>query len=331
MISVVIPCYNAAATVAATIESALAQDVPLEVVVVDDGSADASLDVLRTFGDRIRWVSTPNRGVSAARTLGIEMASGDFVQYLDSDDLLVPGTLAARLSALESSGADIAHTDWQKLLQQPDGHYAPGPIMTPDLDLIAQDAQSAAATSSFWAPPAALLYRRSVVDRIGAWSPRLPVIQDARYLFDAAACGARFVHVPGVGALYRVTAGSLSRRNVQRFIADCATNTAEIEQIWMQRGELTPVRRQALASMWGHVATASAMRGFEEFEVARPAYNRHARRRALFELAHGLRALVGPSFGAAVLNAGLWIKSRGVVQASRGGGGTEPPTCKKAN
>lgn len=330
MISVVIPCYNASATIAATIESALGQNVPFEIVVVNDGSTDASTDVLRSFGDRIRWVSTPNRGVSAARSLGTEMASGDFVQYLDSDDLLVPGTLAARLSAIESSGADVAHTDWQKLLQQPDGHYAPGPTVTPDLDLIAQDAQSAAAESSFWAPPAALLYRRSVVDRIGAWSPRLPVIQDARYLFDAAACGARFVHVPGVGALYRVTAGSLSRRNVQRFIADCATNAAEIEQLWTQRGELTPARRQTLANMWGHVATASAIRGFEGFEVARSAYNRHGRRRAFFEIAHGLRAVLGPSFCATVLSAGLWLRPGGVVQASRGGG-VKPAICKKAN
>lgn len=131
MISVVIPCHNAAGTLKETIDSALRQEIALEVIVVDDGSTDASADVLRSYGARVRWISTPNCGASAARTLGTEMAQGAFIQYLDSDDLLAPGTLAARRTALDASGADVAHTDWQKLVQEDDGGFRPGAIMLP--------------------------------------------------------------------------------------------------------------------------------------------------------------------------------------------------------
>ena len=86
-----------------------------------------------------------------------------------------------------------------------------GEIVRPNLALIERDIEVATATSEFWAPPAALLYRREIVDRIAGWPAGLPVIQDARYLFEAARHQARFVYVSGVGAYYRVSPNSLSR------------------------------------------------------------------------------------------------------------------------
>ncbi len=69
-VSIIIPCYNAAATLGTTIASALAQDVPVEVIVVDDGSSDSSLAVARTFEPAVRVIAGPNRGASAARNRG---------------------------------------------------------------------------------------------------------------------------------------------------------------------------------------------------------------------------------------------------------------------
>lgn len=320
MISVVIPCYNAAATLRETIDSALAQDIEHEVVVVDDGSTDTSVVVLESYGDRVRWVSTENRGASAARTLGTQMAGGAFIQYLDSDDLLMPGALAERKAVMDRTGADVAHADWQKLVQSPDGSFERGAIIRADLAAIAEDAEVAAATSAFWAPPAALLYRRTLVDRIGPWSPRLPVIQDARFLFDAAALGARFVHVPGVGALYRVTAGSLSRRNMAGFIADCARNAEEIETLWRAREPLDERRRKALETMWGHVATSALVHGLAEFEQARAGLNRVGLRRRRLEIAHALRSVLGPAACSTLMGAGLRARAawRALAQVRAG-------------
>ena len=160
MISVIIPCYNAERTLAATITSALDQDVEKEVIVVNDGSTDGSAEIIAEFGDRIRSLSTPNRGVSSARENGTRLACGQYIQYLDSDDLLVPATLGARLEAVATGDADVAHTDWQKMEFGRDGTNVLADIIRPDLAALERDAEAATATSEFWAPPAALLYRR---------------------------------------------------------------------------------------------------------------------------------------------------------------------------
>jgi len=283
MISVIIPCYNAERTLAATITSALDQDVEKEVIVVNDGSTDGSAEIIAEFGDRIRSLSTPNRGVSSARENGTRLACGQYIQYLDSDDLLVPATLGARLEAVATGDADVAHTDWQKMEFGRDGTNVLADIIRPDLAALERDAEAATATSEFWAPPAALLYRREIVERIGGWSAGLPVIQDARYLFEAARHKARFAYVAGVGAYYRVSPDSLSRRNLTRFIADCARNASEIENIWRGQGALAPSRVDALARMWAHVVKAALLNGLNEFEEARARYNGLAARRSLFE------------------------------------------------
>ena len=75
-ISVVIPCYNTERWVARAIDSALAQEgVRVEVIVIDDGSTDGSLEVIRGYDGRIRWETGPNRGVSAARNRGLALAA----------------------------------------------------------------------------------------------------------------------------------------------------------------------------------------------------------------------------------------------------------------
>ena len=85
-VTVVIPCYNAERFVGQAIQSALDQGPNVEVIVVDDGSTDASLDVIASFGDRIRFETGPNRGACAARNAGLALANGQFVFFLDADD-----------------------------------------------------------------------------------------------------------------------------------------------------------------------------------------------------------------------------------------------------
>lgn len=97
-ISVVIPCYNSAAFVAATIESVLAQTLPpSEIILIDDGSTDNTVEVLAGYGDRIRLMRRDNGGPAAARNLGISVAGGDFIAFLDSDDLWEPHKLARQM------------------------------------------------------------------------------------------------------------------------------------------------------------------------------------------------------------------------------------------
>jgi Glycosyl transferase family 2 len=101
-LSVVIPAYNRASTIAVTIESVLRQTRPvLEIVVVDDGSTDATADVVKSFEDpRVRLISQANRGVSAARNAGIAAAAGDHIGFVDSDDLWLPEFAEAAMASL---------------------------------------------------------------------------------------------------------------------------------------------------------------------------------------------------------------------------------------
>ena len=107
--AVIIPVCNGAATVARTIDSALAQgpDQP-SVIVVDDGSFDDTPRILARYGDRIKVLSQRNRGPSIARNAGVAMApDADFLAFLDSDDVWLPGMLGTMLDALESSPAAV--------------------------------------------------------------------------------------------------------------------------------------------------------------------------------------------------------------------------------
>ena len=253
-VSVLVPCYNKAEHVDATLQSVYAQSLrEHELIVVDDGSTDGSPERLRAHEGRARVIYGPNRGASAARALAREHARGRFIQYLDADDLLLPDALASRVEALDRSGADVAYADYQHFAGAPEPESQRGERVTLRIEQVSTDPEVACFTR-FWRPPAALLYTRAITERI-AWNPALPVIQDARYLLDAALAGGRFVHVPGVSALYRDDVGtSLSRRSRPAFARDVVHNADQVAAIWRARGPLGEEQAQALADCYDYAA-----------------------------------------------------------------------------
>ncbi|HXK52461.1 glycosyltransferase [Candidatus Nomurabacteria bacterium] len=93
-ISIITPSYNQGRFIKETIESVLSQNYPnLEYIVVDGASTDSTLDILRGYGERILWVSEKDNGQTEAINKGIAKSTGDIVAYLNSDDLLLPGSL----------------------------------------------------------------------------------------------------------------------------------------------------------------------------------------------------------------------------------------------
>ena len=109
-VSVVIPTYNDEGTIAATVESALAQrfEAGFEVIVVNDGSTDGTRGILAKFGDRIRVIDQKNSGVSAARNAGIRAASGEYIALLDGDDTWTEDKLAKTVPVLDENPACVA-------------------------------------------------------------------------------------------------------------------------------------------------------------------------------------------------------------------------------
>jgi glycosyltransferase involved in cell wall biosynthesis len=108
--SVIIPAFNAAGTLAATIRSCLDQTPrPCEVIVVDDGSTDATREVARGFSGDVRLETVSNGGVARARNTGAAVASGEALVFLDADDVLLPHALGSLAATLEASGSGMAY------------------------------------------------------------------------------------------------------------------------------------------------------------------------------------------------------------------------------
>jgi glycosyltransferase involved in cell wall biosynthesis len=103
-VSIIVPAYNNADYTFETVESILAQTyTDYEVLVVDDGSTDHTCDVLRQFGNRIKYVYKENGGACSARNLGIEMSRGEFIACLDCDDLWLPEKLAHSIATFDEN------------------------------------------------------------------------------------------------------------------------------------------------------------------------------------------------------------------------------------
>jgi glycosyltransferase involved in cell wall biosynthesis len=265
-ISVIVPSFNARLWIVDTLNSVQSQSVPsLEVIVVDDGSTDGTSELLAVEFPSVRVVRTANLGPSRARNLGTSLSTGAFLQYLDADDILLPHKIRHQVDALDRSGADVAYGGWQELNVQADGSTVLGRLVEREIQKRAE----IALITDFWCPPAAYLFRRRIVDKVGAWNERLPIIQDARFVLDCALHGGQFVYCPGVAALYRVhSAGSVSTRDPIAFVRDCLTNAQEVEQWWRERDGLDGERQNALQMVYQYTARASFERDKTTFVAA---------------------------------------------------------------
>lgn len=252
-VSVIIPCWNAEAWLADAIHSALDQGpVTPEIVVVDDGSTDDSLAVARTFGNRIRLFTGTNQGVSAARNRGIAETSGEWIVFLDADDLLSPDTLTKRLQTVAVTECDVVVCDWRDFVKTDVGLFE-HPVRSVDLKTLQPDRELATALY-FWVATPALMYRRSMVERIGGFQEDLPVTEDARMLFESARRGARFARSSHLGAGVRVRPNSLSRGDPALFWNSALLKGSQIEAIWREEGSFGADRRRAIAEIYNGAA-----------------------------------------------------------------------------
>jgi len=273
-VDVIVPCFNAEQTVAAALASVIGQPGVAEIVAVDDGSTDGTLAVLREYEPAIRVLTGPNAGVSAARNRGIAQSKAPWLLFLDADDLLVPGTVVRRLALIADSQRDVVLSQWREFLDADSAMPDDGVLCEVDWAMLARDAEIACATR-VWATPAAILYPRALVERIGGFRTDLPVVEDARLLFDAAAHGAVFKRLDEVGALYRVRPGSLSRGDPVRFWLAALHNGKQIEAFWQQAGTLTPARRAALGEIFNGAANSLMRLGHPAAREARSARERY--------------------------------------------------------
>ncbi len=201
-VSVIIPTYNGAQFIAAAVESVLAQTgATFEIIAVDDGSEDETVALLEQYAaqtNQIRLITQPNRGVALARNRGLELAQGEFVAFLDQDDLLLPNKLALQLACFaQHPQVGIVHSGWRLV-------DAAGQRLS-DVEPW-QDVPVLDAAGWIRRMPvlfSAMLFRRDWLNRVGGLRSQFKQACDVDLVQRLVLAGCESVWLPQVTVLYR--------------------------------------------------------------------------------------------------------------------------------
>jgi glycosyltransferase involved in cell wall biosynthesis len=201
-VSVIVPVRDGERYLEEALRSVLDQAHPeLELLVVDDGSTDATPEVLRRMGDRVRAVRQPPRGVAAAINHGVSLAGGQLLAFLDADDLWTPGRLAAQLAALDQdAGLDF-------VLGHVRQFHSPELTVEERAAVLCPPAPMPGATRS------AMLIRREAHLRVGEADPRWTFGEYIDWHARAVELGLRGLMLPDVVLMRRLHARNSTRRS----------------------------------------------------------------------------------------------------------------------
>jgi glycosyltransferase involved in cell wall biosynthesis len=205
LVSILIPAYNTDRWIADAIDSALAQTWPRkEIVVVDDGSTDQTLQVARQFASKtVSIVTQENQGASAARNKAFKLCQGDYIQWLDADDLLSPDKVAKQMAAAQEcqDKRRLLSSGWGYFMYRPSrAQFLPTPLwcdLSPVEWLLRKMGQNLHMQTATW------LVSRKLTRAAGPWDTRLSLDDDGEYFCRVvlASNGIRFV--PDAKVFYR--------------------------------------------------------------------------------------------------------------------------------
>ena len=235
-ISTIIPNFNTAQWLSQALDSVLSQhgDFELEIIIVDDHSTDNSWEILKEyqekFPEQIHIYRNEGKGGNFARNFGFTKSTGDFIQWLDSDDVLLPNKFAEQMEFfLLNEEVEITYSDWRMDL------YENGQKID---EVIRREKPETFFLQKLildeWKPNNSYLLRRSMAEklhRLTAWNPERKVAQDREYFTLAAIHTAKFAYVPGLFSVYnRWSSKSVSAMNFKRRLR----LSLELEEFFME-------------------------------------------------------------------------------------------------
>ena len=203
LVSVVVPVYNGERFLAAALDSIFAQDYhPIEVIVVDDGSEDRSAEIACSFREA-RYLCQPNSGLAAARNAGIEKARGEFIAFLDADDLMLSNKLSAQVHYLRQHPEVGCVLCRQKILLEPNtpvpAWLKPDPVFGDPGGIVPQSA----------------LIRRTAIQSAGGFDPTYRIAVGMEWLGRLRDAGVKTAVTPEVLMLRRIHESNLTHQNRQ--------------------------------------------------------------------------------------------------------------------
>ena len=207
LVSILIPAYNAEEWIADTLKSAIGQTWERkEVIVVDDGSTDHTLAIARQFAsERVSIVSQNNQGAAAARNRAFSVSQGDYIQWLDADDLLAPDKIARQMEAVDQcrSKRTLLSSAWGLFMYRPHkARFEPTPLwsdLSPLEWLLRKMGQGVFMQTATW------LVSRELTEAAGPWNTQLLGDDDGEYFCRVllGSNGTRFI--PEARVLFRMT------------------------------------------------------------------------------------------------------------------------------
>ncbi|WP_019508058.1 glycosyltransferase family 2 protein [Pleurocapsa sp. PCC 7319] len=209
-VSVIIPAYNGDRYIGEAVDSILSQTYSdYEIIVVDDGSTDSTRQVIEQYGSKIQYLSQTNQGVAASRNLGLSKAQGEYIAFLDQDDVFLTHKLASQVALLDqNSSLGIANSGWQIVNQQGDVNAAVKPWKEiPELNLT---------NLIVWKPVflGAMLFRRSWLEHTEGFDTTLEQTPDVDLVLRLAAMGATAAWVKQVTVKYRQHEANASKNTL---------------------------------------------------------------------------------------------------------------------
>ena len=198
LVSVIMPAFNSARYIQESIDSVLAQDYPNnELIVIDDGSTDSTVELVSDYGNRVRLITQQNQGAAVARNAGLKAARGDYIAFIDSDDVWLPGKLTTQIRHLQHHpDVGIVYARWHKWKPDNSGEFPPPATFnvsgadTHDSDPgITQDGSGWLYTRLLFTSKLhtiTVVARRSVVEVVGDFDTTLKRGQDYDYWIRAS-------------------------------------------------------------------------------------------------------------------------------------------------
>jgi glycosyltransferase involved in cell wall biosynthesis len=204
LVSIIIPCRNGAAWLGEAIESCLGQSWRnLQIIVLDNGSADRSLDVARRYESRgVAVLECSRHGASAARNVGLAQARGDLIQFLDADDVLDSEKIRLQVERLASAPpATLASGAWARFRHSPDdATLAPEPVWC---DLAPEEFLIRSWLGGGMMPNFAWLTPRALIERAGPWDEALSQNDDGEFFTRVALAASNIAFCGGARGYYR--------------------------------------------------------------------------------------------------------------------------------
>jgi glycosyltransferase involved in cell wall biosynthesis len=255
LVSVLIPCFNAARYIGETLESVFRQTWPaIEIVVIDDGSTDGSArEISRIARSNLLFVKAEHRGAAASRNEAVERSSGDFIQYLDADDLISPDKISLQIRRLIESPRSIASCEWGRFYTRAqDTRFNPEAVWC-DLGPLEWLAASRADGLGMMFP-ALWLIPRSIVTLAGPWNDNLTVLDDTEYFTRVILQAEQVLFCADARACYRSgIRGSLSgRKSPSAWLSQF--KAIDLSEQHVLARENSERMRRGFALSWQHLA-----------------------------------------------------------------------------